>query len=40
VGPRGRGAKEVVRLTAGGGGGPDRAVHTGADRAVPAHVPG
>jgi hypothetical protein len=25
---------------AGGGGGPDRAVRTGAGRAVPAHVPG
>jgi hypothetical protein len=39
VGPRGRGAEEVVRLAAGGGGGPDRAIRTGAGRAVPAHVP-
>jgi hypothetical protein len=39
VGPKGRGAEEVVRLAASDGGGPDRAVRTGAGHAVPAHVP-
>jgi hypothetical protein len=39
-GPGGRGAEEVVRLAAGGGGGADRAVRTGASRAVLAYVPG